>query len=152
MSKFQRFFIYWLPLLVWMCVIYTASSDQDSARHSSLYFEPLMHWLFPSMSQVHIEQWHYAFRKCCHMTEFGVLAALAWWAIRQPKRNDRRPWRWDEAGLSLAIVLLYAASDELHQVFIPSRTGQVSDVLVDVTGGAAGLLLLRSAGKYFKHW
>lgn len=135
-----------------MCVIFTASGDKESTKHSSRYFEPLMHWLFPSMSQPHVEQVHYAFRKGCHMVEYAILAVLAWRAIRQPQRNDPRPWKWSEAGLALAIALLYAASDELHQSFVPSRTGQVSDVLVDVIGGAAGLLLLRSAGKYFKRW
>jgi VanZ family protein len=145
-----------------MCVIFTASSDAESSRHSSIYFEPLVHWLFPSMSQAHVEELHYAFRKCCHMMEFAILAVLAWRAIRQPVWNRSRPlvapkrtvggWRWDEAGMSLAIVLLYAASDELHQVFIPSRTGQISDVVVDVIGGSIGLTLLWLAGKKFKLW
>ena len=135
-----------------MGLIFTASSDADSARHSSIYFEPLMRWLFPSMSQPHIEELHYAFRKCCHLTEFAILAVLAWRAVRQPQRNERRDWRWDEAGLALAIVQLYAASDELHQVYIPSRTGQISDVVVDVIGGAIGLTLLWLAGKKFKLW
>ena len=152
MSKLQKFLIYWLPLFLWMGIIFTASSDAESAHHSSIYFEPLMRWLFPSMSQAHIEQLHYAFRKCCHMTEFAVLAVLMWRAIRQPQRNDRRNWRWDEAGLALSLVFLYAASDELHQVFIPSRTGQISDVVVDVLGGAIGLTLLWLAGKKFKLW
>jgi VanZ family protein len=150
--KFQKFLLYWLPLLGWMCVIFTASSDTQSARHSSIYFEPLVHWLFPSMSQAHIEELHYAFRKGCHMMEFAILAVLAWRAIRQPTRKDLRPWRWNEAGLALALVFLYAASDELHQVFIPSRTGQISDVVVDVIGGIIGLTLLWLAGKKFKLW
>ena len=152
MSKLQKFLIYWLPLFGWLGIIFTASSDTQSAHHSSTLFEPLMRWLFPSMSQAHIEQLHYAFRKCCHMTEFAVLAVLMWRAIRQPQRNDRRNWRWDEAGLALSLVFLYAASDELHQVFIPSRTGQISDVVVDVLGGAIGLTLLWLAGKKFKLW
>lgn len=152
MPKFQKFLLYWLPLLGWMCVIFTASSDVESSRHSSIYFEPLVHWLFPAMSQTHVEELHYAFRKCCHMMEFAILAVLSWRAIRQPTRNDLRPWRWNEAGLSLAIVLLYAASDELHQVFIPSRTGQISDVVVDVIGGTIGLTLLWLAGKKFRCW
>ncbi len=152
MSKLQKFLIYWLPLLLWMGIIFTASGDTESTRHSSTLFEPLMRWLFPQMSQTHIEQLHYAFRKCCHMTEYAVLAILAWRAIRQPQRNDKRQWRWDEAGLALGITLLYAASDELHQVFIPSRTGQISDVVVDVIGGASGLTLLWLAGKKFKLW
>jgi VanZ family protein len=56
--------------------------------------------------------------------------------------KDRGTWRWNEAGLALAGVLLYSASDELHQVFVPSRTGQISDVLVDTSGAAIGLGLL----------
>ena len=68
--KFQKFLLYWLPLLVWMGIIFTASGDADSARHSSIYFEPLVHWLFPSMSQKHVEELHYAFRKGCHMIFF----------------------------------------------------------------------------------
>ena len=111
-----------------------------------------MRWLFPQMSQAHIEQLHYGFRKCCHLAEYAVFAILAWRAIRQPEKNDCRPWRWDEAGLALAFVFLYAATDELHQVFVPTRTGQVSDIVVDVSGGAIGITLLWIAGKKFKSW
>ncbi len=135
-----------------MAVIFTASSDAESSHHSSIYFEPLMRWLFPQMSQTRIEELHYDFRKGCHMTEFAILAVLAWRAIRQPQRHDQRKWRWDEAGVALAVVFLYASSDELHQVFIPSRTGQISDVVVDVIGGTIGLALLWLAGKKFKRW
>jgi VanZ family protein len=149
--KRQKFLFYWLPLLLWMAMIFTASSDADSARHSSTLFEPLLRWLFPHLSQPRVEQIHYAFRKSCHLAEFAVLAVLAWRAVRQPQKNDARPWRWDEAGLALAIVLLYAASDELHQVFIPSRTGQASDVIVDVCGGTIGLALRWLGGKIFRH-
>jgi VanZ family protein len=64
-------------------------------------------------------------------------------------KKDPRPWRWAEAGLALAIVFAYAAGDELHQVFVPSRTAQVSDVLIDTSGGAAALLLLWLRRKVF---
>ena len=47
---------------------------------------------------------------------------------------------------------LYAASDELHQVFVSSRTALVSDVLIDSTGAAIGLLSLWGIGKLLKHW
>jgi VanZ family protein len=66
--------------------------------------------------------------------------------------SSARPWHWNEAGLALALVFLYAASDELHQVFVPGRTGQISDVVVDVAGAVAGLTLLWLGGKIFKHW
>jgi VanZ family protein len=143
---------YWLPPLVWMLVIFSASSDTQSYRHTSRFFEPLMHWLFPQMSQANVEAIHYLIRKTGHLTEFALLALLLWRAIRQPRKNDPRPWRWDEAGLSLAIVFLYAASDEFHQVFVTLRTALVSDVIVDTSGGIIGLTVLWLTGKIFKHW
>ena len=133
-----------------MTVIFSASADGNSVRHSSIYFEPLMRWLFPQMPQPQIETIHHIFRKACHMTEYAVLALLCRRAIRGSMKNFLPAWRWDEAGLALAIAFLYSASDELHQVFVPSRTGQISDVVVDVSGGALGLLLLWLGKKYFR--
>ena len=129
----------WLPPLIWMVVIFSASSDAKSSHHSSTLFEPLMRWLFPLMSQLRIEEIHYVFRKCAHMAEFAVLAGLFWWAIRRTKDRAAGHWAWRDAVLALALVVLYAASDEIHQRFVPGRTGQFSDVLVDTVGGAIGL-------------
>ena len=61
-------------------------------------------------------------------------------------------WNWAEAGLALSMVFLYGASDEIHQAFVPNRTAQVSDVLIDTAGGAAGLLALWIVGRWRKHW
>ena len=135
-----------------MTVIFSASSDSRSYQHSSAIFEPLLHRLFPMRSAEHIELIHHLFRTAGHLTEYALLALLLWRAIRQPQKNEPRPWRWDEAGLSLAIVFLYAASDEFHQVFVPTRTALVSDVCIDTCGGAVGLALLWIIGKILKHW
>ena len=94
------------------------------------------------MSQEHVEQIHHLFRKCGHLTEYAILGLLLWRSIHQPDKKNPKPWRWDEAGLALAIVLLYAASDEIHQVFVATRTALRSDVLIDTSGAAAALLLL----------
>jgi VanZ family protein len=133
---------YWLPVLVWMALIFSASADTQSSRHSSLFFEPLLRWLFPTMPPEMVGALHHVFRKTCHLTEYAVLAWLFWRALRKPVKHDPRQWRWDEAGLALAVVFAYAASDEFHQIFVPNRTPLVSDVLIDSTGGLAGLLLL----------
>ena len=149
-SKFWRVIKNWWLVAVWMAVIFTASADGNSYRHSSLYFEPLMRWLFPHLAQDRIETLHHIFRKGCHLTEYAILALLCRHAIRRSLETVRTRWRWDEAGLALAIVFTYAASDELHQVFVPMRTGQVSDVLVDVCGGVLGLTLLWLVQKLFR--
>ena len=152
MPKLRNFLFYWLPPLLWMVLVFSASADRDSYRHSSTLFEPLLHWLFPSLSQAHVELIHHAFRKAGHLTEFAILALLFWRAIRQPGKNHFSPWNWAEAGLSLAMVFLYAGTDELHQVFVATRNAQVSDVMIDTIGGGIGLLLLWLGGIIFKRW
>ena len=135
-----------------MFLIFSASGDSRSYQHSSALFEPLLHWLFPQMSQANIDLLHHLFRKCGHLTEYALLALLLCRAIHHSRKSGSRPWRWDEAGLSLATVFLYAASDEFHQIFVPSRTALVSDVFIDTSGGAIGLLLLWGIGTILKHW
>jgi VanZ family protein len=153
-ARFRILLKYWLPPLAWMILIFSASGDAKSYQHSSTLFEPLLHWLFPQMPQMRVELIHHIFRKIGHLTEYALLALLLWRAIRQPQKTDRgaRRWRWDEAGLSLALVFLYAASDEFHQIFIATRTALVSDIFIDTSGGAIGLLLLWVIGKSRKHW
>ena len=137
-----NFLRYWLPVLVWMLLIFSFSSDAKSYHHSSSLFEPLLRWLFPQMSQGTISELHHFFRKTCHLAEYAMLAWLVWRAVRKPVKNDRRPWNWTESGFALSVVFAYAASDELHQVFVPNRTALVSDVMIDTSGGLALLVLL----------
>ena len=133
-----------------MSIIFTASSDQQSYVHSSKFFEPVLRWLFPHISQPHLDEVHHLFGKFCHLTEYAILAALAWRAIHQPAEKKFPIWRWDEAGLALAMVFAYAATDEFHQIFVPTRTPQISDVLIDTLGGALGLTLIWIVRKFSK--
>ena len=141
---------YWLPVLVWMWVIFSASGDQMSFQHSSRIIGPVMRWLLPHLSEEAVHAIVVVVRKCAHLAEYGVLALLLWRALRKPPRPDAPAWRWPEAGLVLALVALYAASDEIHQSFVPSRQGCVGDALLDTAGGAFGLLGLWAAGRWRK--
>ena len=44
--------------------------------------------------------------------------------------------------VSVCIVILYASTDELHQLFVPGRSGQVKDVLIDGCGAVIGALII----------
>ena len=43
--------------------------------------------------------------------------------------------------ISFLICVLYSASDEIHQLFVEGRGGQITDVLIDSTGALLGVLL-----------
>lgn len=48
---------------------------------------------------------------------------------------------------SLAICLAYAISDEINQLFVPGRGGEVKDDIIDSDGALVGILVYRRLGK-----
>ena len=133
-----------------MALIFTASADAHSYEHSSRFVEPFLRWLFPQMSQNNIEEIHHLIRKCGHLTEYAILALLVWRALHQSK-NNLPTWSWPRVGGTLLVVFIYAASDEFHQSFVPTRTALVSDVFIDTAGGAIGLIALWFFCRWRKH-
>jgi VanZ family protein len=71
--------------------------------------------------------WDTILRKLAHVAEYAILGALLGRAVRRP-------------GVALALGVLYAVSDEVHQVFVEGRHGSPLDVLIDTAGIVAGLL------------
>jgi VanZ family protein len=147
----RTFFKYWLPLLAWMTVIFTASSDTKSFEHSSRILAPLLRWLFPQIPDDTVHLIVLTARKCAHLIEYAVLAMLLWRALRKPAKNDPRPWNWREVKVALLVVFLYATTDEIHQIFVFSRTPRAHDVILDTLGGAAGLFALWILGRWRRH-
>ena len=148
----RSFLKYWLPVLAWMFLIFSASSDTLSSQRTSRIIGPLLRWLKPDISEETLYRVQYAVRKAAHMAEYAVLAVLMWRAWRQPVKGDPRPWLWREAGLVLVGCLIYAASDEVHQAFVPSREARIGDVVFDATGAALGLLAWWLLGCWRKVW
>jgi VanZ family protein len=149
---FKSFLKYWLPILIWMTLIFSASADSRSAQHSSRIIGPLVRWLFPGASEVTVDRVVFTVRKAAHVTEYAILSVLLWRAWRKPARNDNRPWGWPEAAFALAVTVFYSASDELHQALVPNREGRFGDVLLDTTGAALGLFVVWALGRWRKCW
>ena len=152
MSKTRAFLKYWLVVVLWFCLIFTASSDSSSGQRSSRIIGPLIRWLFPKASPETVDSVVYSVRKAAHLTEFAILAMLLWRAFRKPAKGEKRAWSWREARNAWLGVVIYATTDEIHQYFVPTRTASVWDVLIDSTGGALGLLALWAYGRWRKKW
>jgi VanZ family protein len=114
-----------------MLLIFAGSSDVLSAEHTSRFFVPFLLWLNPAMSIDRIEAIHLIFRKLGHVTEYAILAALLWRAFRGSfSALSRRTI----SVCTFVVAGCYAASDEFHQSFIPTRTSTLHDVLIDCVG------------------
>lgn len=81
------------------------------------------------------EYFEHPIRKLAHFAEYacmGVLVYVMW-----------RPWKQRNKWLYLLVtiwVLVSAAGDEIHQLFVPGRYGSLADVLLDTCGGMFGTM------------
>ena len=83
----------------------------------------------PSLS-TELGTWDTILRKLAHVAEYAVLGGLLYRALR-------RPW------LAVALTVLYAVTDEVHQTFVEGRVGAPLDVGIDALGAVVGVLLWR---------
>ena len=113
----------WIPVLVWGAVIFTLSTSAFSAINTVKVIDPIIRFLIPGLSSASVEVCHMLVRKSAHFTEYGI---LFWLLIRGPM--VRRPY------LALMLCVVYALTDEGHQVFVPGRTASLYDVALDSSG------------------
>ena len=128
-----------MPAIVWMALIFLGSTDMLSAEHTSRFLVPLLRWIDPQISFAALNAIQLGIRKLGHLTEYAILAALLWRALRGGTR-----WQMKMSILLLVAALacaIFAASDEFHQSFVPSRTASPTDVMIDICGALIGLAI-----------
>ena len=125
----------WAPVLVWMTGIFLFSTDYFSSTNTVPFIAPLLSNLLPEFATGHIESIDLLIRKLGHFSEYCILALLLMRALNaefaEQSAKSRINW-------SIALIVIYAVSDELHQAFVPSRTASPWDVLIDSLGGMCG--------------
>ena len=138
----RNFLRYWLPVLLWASVIFLFSTGLGAPRHTSRIIGPILRWFNPNVTDQTIADIQYGMRKVAHFTEYAILSVLLWRARRRPRPNDTRPWQSGDAFFAVCVALFFAASDEWHQTFVPSRDGKPQDVLLDGCGAATAMFVV----------
>jgi VanZ family protein len=133
----MRWLKIWWPAIAWAIVISSFSTGAFTSEHTSRFIIPVLHWLLPHASPETLSTVHHVIRKCGHFTEYFILSLL----ILRGFQAGNREFGLRLALLSILMVAGYAALDEFHQSFVPGRGAAVSDVLLDTSGGAAGILI-----------
>jgi VanZ family protein len=136
----------WLPATLWlgmMLLIFYFSSQAGSPENSAAWIVGILRWIAPQLAeQLTPEQLHllnYTFRKMGHGTGYLILTLLGYWAFR--RSFGLEPYR----ALCWAVLtsLLRAVLDEIHQAFVPGRTGTPVDVMIDAVGIALAAWLIQ---------
>jgi len=136
----MKVFKHWLPVILWMGFIFAMSTDLGSSEHSSRIIEPVIRWIKPDATPEQFEFVHFIVRKLGHLSEYAVLGLLVFRALRHTLPAPLAKFSWQTAGIALLITAAYAATDEVHQSFVPGRTPAFGDVLIDSSGALSSLL------------
>ena len=150
-SRTQKFLRYWLPVLIWMAVIFSASADARSASTSSRLIGPFVRFFMPDISQERLDLIVFLVRKAAHVTEYAILAWLLARALTMPVTPAGR-WSRKAASIAWIVTSLYSATDEFHQSFVPNRDARWSDVIIDSTGAALGVIGFFWYGRFRGYW
>lgn len=149
-------------LIGWMILIFSLSAEtaEDSSQTSGGIVSFIINIFFPDFNelseavQLNIrENLQFIIRKSAHFTIYAILGALS---LSNTVTYKKLPYKFRLAS-SLLFCLLYAVSDEIHQLLIPGRSGEIRDVVIDFCGALLGTVILTliinfSKNKFIKEY
>lgn len=137
----------WLPTVLWLVMIAFFSTDTFSAEHTGSILEKIIRAVYGNISQEHFRMLHIFVRKTAHFTVYGFLSLLAFysWRASLPRRD---PWTFTWSALALLVTLIAGSSDEIHQIFVPSRGPSPYDVMLDMMGALFVQILIASFTRF----
>lgn len=132
-------FVAWLAVVCWMALIFYLSHQPASASSQlssgiTALIASALDKVLPFLT-IDWENFHAIIRKSAHFFAYFMLGAMTINALRISRVSGSK-------GIVIAFIVcvLYAISDEVHQLFIPGRSGEVRDVLIDSTGAIVGII------------
>ncbi|MBQ7316337.1 MAG: VanZ family protein [Clostridia bacterium] len=133
-------------ILANMILIYSFSAEDKSSSGNRSHgvtevvvevIVPEYPTMSPEKQTETIEKFHPPIRKIAHFCEFGLLGMLS--AAFMCSLGKGKKWLWWV--IPAVFCLLYAISDEVHQIFT-QRGPAVKDVLIDFSGSMTGIVVM----------
>ncbi|SHJ93029.1 VanZ like family protein [Anaerobranca californiensis DSM 14826] len=146
--------ISWTAVILWLVLIFYFSSQPatESAALSSSITEVVVEKaiiLTPlereDITEDLLSNIHLFIRKFAHFTVYFILGILITNAFTVTGIKGKKRLIY-----SLIFCVIYAITDEFHQTFVPGRSGQITDVLIDSFGSLAGIFTYIKTSHKFK--
>lgn len=133
----KRKYIKWGLVVIWAALIFIFSSQTgEVSGQNNRFIMNILSRIGIDLDAITGGIGNLIIRKAAHFTEFMVLYILLYNAL-----NDdfyKRP----SLIIALALTVIYAISDEIHQSFVDGRGPAVLDVLIDTAGGLFGAAVI----------
>ena len=133
-------------LVFWMSLIFAFSADnaiESSAKSSDLSYKIAQIFVdgFEDMTEEEqkavLKEISFPLRKTAHFCIFTALSVITFFNLYFLEKLTTG----FKYGVSFVFASLYAASDEIHQKFVPGRSCELRDWFIDSCGVAVGLLI-----------
>ncbi len=134
--RFRVIFFVLTAAMIGFAFVHSLMSAETSSIESSNALK-LLYALLPRLN-IGIDLTEYLVRKLAHFSEFtviGMLAATCAYSFDRP-----RPYRYSVYVLFTGLAA--AVTDETIQLFSEGRSGQITDVLIDFSGAAIGMIMM----------
>lgn len=132
-------------VILWMGIIFTFSSDnadKSTSKSDGVIINVYKVFHKGNISnkekQQIINKYVFPVRKAAHFTEYLILGVLIISLISEYKTLEIKYLL-----LAIMLCMLYAISDEIHQIFISGRTAKILDVFIDTLGSTTGIFIYR---------
>ena len=129
--------LYWIPVVVIMIIIFSLSMDGSTASdYKSNGIADIIINTF-NLKNINPFYLNVLIRKIAH---FGIYFLLGVFIINALYKTTNLSY-FNIFIISIIISLLYACSDELHQYFVPGRSGEIRDVMIDLAGAGLSIMI-----------
>ena len=133
---------YIILTIIWMWFIfYMSNQSSNISQEQSKRIEKLLNNtpIIENMlsETLNSSNSQFIIRKVAHIILFCFLSILCFIVVYEIKNNIKVATL-----LSFSITFIYACIDEIHQLFIPGRSGKINDVLLDSIGTIMGLIFI----------
>lgn len=141
-DKTKRLYFFRILCVLWMTVIFVFSSRNGEVSSNDsgqilLFFQNFFFVPGDKLSETVVYAATFVIRKSAHIFEYFVLGVLVSGSLYSNKPNKK------SVLTAFVLCVLYRASDEIHQLFVPGRSGMVRDVFIDSIGIALGVFIYR---------
>ncbi|MEL7565923.1 MAG: VanZ family protein [Dehalobacterium sp.] len=136
-NKKIKIIVSWTAVILWMLLIFSLSSDpsEQSDDLSRGIVKIIVETIEKVAPGVHfdMDSFNHIIRKSAHFVAYLVLGVLVLNANRRSGVLGFKGFI-----LTMLICIIYASSDEVHQMFVPGRGPGIWDVFIDSAGALAG--------------
>lgn len=133
-------FVWWATTVAWTMTIYELSTATYGVSLTGWLLSETLRILGIQISAATFHSIHFLLRKLAHLSEYGIYSILLYGSFGAGRDFK---WVWRRAVICAAIAGAYSLTDELHQWFVPGRTGSIADSVLDASG-----TILAMAGLY----